>query len=99
YLDTTSNLLTILDLHSTPNLVELKCSNNPISNLTLTQSSKLVLFDCLGVRFGKNNVASTPNSPFSPSTSLSPTVTIYSKDPTSLEALLDWVSTREYAHL
>ncbi|CAG8541189.1 20027_t:CDS:1, partial [Racocetra fulgida] len=74
YLDLTSNLFITLDLHITPNLVELKCSNNPISNLTLTQSSKLVLFDCLGVKFDKNNVASTPtSSPFSPSTSLFPT--------------------------
>ncbi|CAG8813777.1 43090_t:CDS:1, partial [Gigaspora margarita] len=55
YLDISNNLLTILDLHSTVNLVELKCFNNPISNLTLTQSSKLVLFDCLGIRFDNTN--------------------------------------------
>ncbi|CAG8796008.1 12403_t:CDS:2, partial [Racocetra persica] len=73
YLDVNSNLLSILDLHSTLNLVELKCSNNPINNLTLVQSSKLVLFDCLGVR-----LVSTPtSSPVSPSTSLFPTCFIF----------------------
>ncbi|CAG8509716.1 33308_t:CDS:1, partial [Racocetra persica] len=88
YLDATSNLLNILDLHSTPNLVELKCSNNPISNLTLTQSSKLVLFDCLGVKLDKNNVSTPTSSPLTPSTSLFPTVTIYSKDPTLLGSII-----------
>ncbi|CAG8476648.1 1690_t:CDS:1, partial [Dentiscutata heterogama] len=79
YLDVSSNLLTILDLHSNANLVELKCSNNPISNLTLTQSSKLVLFDCLGVRFDKTIVSTPIISPtsFSPTSTISPTATIY----------------------
>ncbi|CAG8521695.1 18700_t:CDS:1 [Racocetra fulgida] len=73
YLDVSSNLFTTLDLYSTQNLVELKCSNNPISSLTLNQTSKLVLFDCFDVK-----LVSTSTSPlFTPSTSLSPTVTIY----------------------
>ncbi|KAF0555609.1 monocyte differentiation antigen cd14 isoform x1 [Gigaspora margarita] len=87
YLDVTSNLLTILDLHSTANLVELKCSNNQISNLTLTQSPKLVLFDCLGVRFvSTSNITptSTSSSSFSTSFPILPTTTIYTNNPTLL---------------
>ncbi|CAG8827488.1 28907_t:CDS:2 [Gigaspora margarita] len=86
YLDVTSNLLTILDLHSTANLVELKCSNNQISNLTLTQSPKLVLFDCLGVRFvSTSNITPTStSSSFSTSFPILPTTTIYTNNPTLL---------------
>ncbi|CAG8513015.1 hypothetical protein C2G38_2030341 [Gigaspora rosea] len=86
YLDVTSNLLTILDLHTTANLVELKCSNNQISNLTLTQSPKLVLFDCLGVRFvSTSNI--TPTTTYSSFTTSSPiltTTTIYTNNPALL---------------
>ncbi|CAH1756432.1 13156_t:CDS:2 [Entrophospora sp. SA101] len=46
HLDITSNNLTKLDVHEASNLIELKCSGNPITNLSLPSNPSPNFVDC-----------------------------------------------------
>jgi hypothetical protein len=56
HLDFSNNKLVKLNLTLVPsqNLVELKCSGNPLTNLLLNLSPNITYFDCLGIKFDKS---------------------------------------------
>ena len=72
HLNFSNNKIVKLNLTLVPsqNLVELKCSDNPLTELLLNLSPNIVSFDCLGIKFDKSF---TTYSTFS-----TPTFTTYS---------------------
>ncbi|CAG8667727.1 1422_t:CDS:1 [Racocetra fulgida] len=65
YLDLSINSLQTLDLRSLggENVIELNCSNNPLTSLSLNYSSNLISFDCLGMKYNKFQSSPTQPSP------------------------------------
>lgn len=78
HLDASNNKITQLDLKQiSRSLVELKCSGNPLNNLTLALTPNLNIFDCLGTKL----IASVSSSTIF---SISSTTTTYTNNPTLL---------------
>jgi hypothetical protein len=82
HLDCSNNLLTKLDLsYSSKNLIELKCSGNSITNLSLGEAPNLLFFDCLGTKL--TTLSSSSLFPSPTSTALA-TTTVCTNNPALL---------------